>query len=94
MRVKTDKGMISAVVVTGLLMCGLVGVGSQVKLFGTGQATSSGNAKPIEVTIKNLRPNFDMDSMNGSVLVLEAVDNSRYQSTPIAITGDEGSCKS
>jgi TonB family protein len=93
MRVKTDKGMVSAVVLTALLMCGLVGIGSQVKLFGIAQATSSGDAKPIVVTIKNRRANFDMDSIKSSVLILEAVDNRRYQSTPIVINGNEGSCE-
>jgi TonB family protein len=92
MRVKADKGMVSAVVFAALLMCGLVGVGSQVKLFGIGQATS-GSAKPIGVTIKFLRPNFDMDSIRDSVLVLEAaLEDRRYQSTPIVVNGNEGSC--
>jgi TonB family protein len=92
MRVKTDKGMVSAVAVTALLMCGLVAVGSQVTLFGIGQAASSGNAKPIAVTIKNLRPEFDMGSIQGAVLILETVDNSKYQSTPIIVSGDQASC--
>lgn len=93
MRVKTEKGMISAVVMTALLMCGVVGISSQVRLFSIVQATSSGNAKPIEVTIKNQRPDFDVASIQGSVLVLESVDNRRYQSTPIAMNGNEGSCE-
>jgi TonB family protein len=93
MCVKTNKGMLSAVVVTALLMCGLVGVGSQMKLFGIGQAASSANAKPIEVTVKIQRPDFDVATIQGTVLVLEAVDNTRYRSTPIVMNGNEGTCK-
>jgi len=92
MRVKTDKGMVSAVVATAVLLCGLVGVGSQVKVFGVGQASSSGKAKPIVVSVKNLDANFDMGPLHGSVLTLEAVDNSKYQSTPILINGNQGNC--
>jgi TonB family protein len=93
MRVKTNKGMISAIVVTAVLLCGLVGLGSQVKVFGVGQASSSGDAKPIVVDIKNIGTNFKMDLLQGSVLFLEGPDNNKYQSSPILVDGDHGSCE-
>ncbi len=92
MQVKTNKGTISAIAVTAILLCGIVSVGSQVKVFGIGQASSFADAKPVVVKIKNTGANFNLDRLNNSVLVLEAPDGTRYQSSPVLATGDTANC--
>jgi TonB family protein len=93
MRVKTNRGMMSALVVTTFLLVGLVGVGSRVQVFGIGQASSFEYAKPIVVDIKSTSTDFNMDLLQGTVLVLEAPDTTRYQSSPILIEGTQGNCE-
>jgi TonB family protein len=93
MCVKTNNQVKSLVVLTAVLLCGLVVIGSQVKVFSTGQGSFSEDAKPIVVDIKNIDTDFNMDLLQGTVLVLEASDNRKYQSSPILINGNQGNCE-
>jgi TonB family protein len=93
MRVKTNRGMLSAVVVTTFLLVGLVSVGSRVQVFGIGQTSYFEYAKPIVVDIKSTSADFNMELLQGTVLVLEAPDTTRYQSSPILIDGNQGNCE-
>ena len=92
MHVKTNKRIISLVALTTVLLCSLVIVGSQLKVFGVEQEPSDIVAKPVIVNIKGADANF-LNHLNGSVLVLEASGNHKYQSSPIVINGNSGKCE-
>ena len=62
LRVKAGKGMISAISATAVLMCGLIGLGSQVKIFGTEPASDSEKGKPMEAAIETRQPEFTVHS--------------------------------
>jgi TonB family protein len=93
MRVKTNRSMISATAIACILFCGLVAVGSQVKVFGPGQAPSFGEARPVLVEIENTGANVDMSLLQGSVFFLEKPDRAKYRSSPIIMSGDHGRCE-
>lgn len=89
LRVKAGKGMISAIAGTAVLMCGLVAIGSQVKVFGAGQASISGNSKPIGADTKNRRAEFDSRVLPVARPVSKAPDNSRSPSSPAPMEGGQ-----
>ncbi len=72
LRVKAGKGMISAISATAVLMCGLVGLGSQVKIFGTGQAVASEKSNLMEAAIETRRADVDVPSPITAAPVPEA----------------------
>jgi beta-lactamase regulating signal transducer with metallopeptidase domain len=93
MRVKTNRRTISVIGLTAILLCGLVVIGSQIEIFGRGQASASGSANPVMVHINKAGAAFNMDLLGGAVLVLEGLGDSRYKSSPILIDGDHGNCE-
>jgi TonB family protein len=66
LRVKAGKGMISAILATAVFMCCLVGLGSQVNIFGTELAVASED-KPMEAPIKTRQPDIKVDSPHSIV---------------------------
>jgi beta-lactamase regulating signal transducer with metallopeptidase domain len=93
MRVKTNRRTISAIALTAVLLCGFVVIGSQVEIFGLGQASASESAHPITVNIRKVGSAFNLDLISGTVLVLEGPGDNKYKSSPILINGDQGNCE-
>jgi len=92
MRVRTNKGVRFAVLALTAVLCGLVGVSSQFRVFG--QASYSADAKPIMVDIKNVGTDLKMEMLQGSKLFLRAPEtNKLFESSPIVINDNQGSCE-
>ena len=92
MRVKTTKPMQTLIAFTAALFFGLVAIGSQGKVFGEGAASSAGQPKPVQVDITNTA-GFQTDALQGSTLLLEGPNGTRYESSPIRVNGSRGSCE-
>ena len=89
MRVKTTRGAISAIALAAIFLCGLVGIGSQVELFGIVPAASGGPAKPALVNIKNTNPALKTNLRRGSASVPEAPAGQTHQPSP-AVSSKQG----
>jgi TonB family protein len=76
LRVKAGKGAISAISAAALLLCGLVGIGSQVKIFGTGQAAASEKDRPIEAGTS--QAGMNVPSPPGAAPAIEAPRRSTH----------------
>jgi TonB family protein len=77
LRVKAGKGTMAAISAAAALMCGIVCLGSQVKLFAGQEAFASGNSKPIGAVIKDRRGDLNIESRQAPVPVRATHHNNR-----------------